>query len=128
VQAVKQQISATIADFTQSREALEQQLGNPCRSLAYPYGDYDERVVEATRAAGYAAAATLPKRLRAGDPLAWPRVGVYNGDDERRFRAKVSPAVRRVRASPAWAALEAARAGAGRLWHGRRRPLPQPRR
>lgn len=32
VQAVKQQISATTADFTQSREALEQQLGDKVRA------------------------------------------------------------------------------------------------
>ena len=34
VQAVKQQISATTADFTQSREALEQQLGDKVRASA----------------------------------------------------------------------------------------------
>ena len=34
VQAVKQQISATIADFTTSREALEQQLGDRVRASA----------------------------------------------------------------------------------------------
>jgi enoyl-CoA hydratase/carnithine racemase len=34
VQAVKQQISATTADFTMSREALEQQLGDKVRSSA----------------------------------------------------------------------------------------------
>ena len=34
VQAVKQQISATTADFTQSREALEQQLGDRVRASA----------------------------------------------------------------------------------------------
>ena len=39
VQAVKQQISATIADFTQSREALEQQLGDRVRASAdFPEG------------------------------------------------------------------------------------------
>ncbi len=34
VQAVKQQISATTADFTRSREALEQQLGDKVRASA----------------------------------------------------------------------------------------------
>ena len=46
----------------------------------------------------YRAGGTLPKRLRARDPLRWPRVGVYHVDDLRRFKAKVSPAVRRLRA------------------------------
>ena len=36
-----------------SREDLEQRLSRPCPSLAYPYGDVDERVVEAAAQAGY---------------------------------------------------------------------------
>ena len=40
VQAVKQQISATTADFTQSREALEQQLGDRVRAS----GDFAEGI------------------------------------------------------------------------------------
>ena len=43
-----------------SRATLEDRLGRPCRTLAYPYGDHDERVVAATRRAGYTAASTLP--------------------------------------------------------------------
>ena len=74
--------------LARSRDTLEQQLGEPCLSVAYPYGDYDERVVEAARAAGYRAAATLA--LHRASPLTWPRVGVYDRDDLRRFRLKIS--------------------------------------
>lgn len=81
-----------------SRAEVERRLGLPCRTLAYPYGDHDRRVVAASREAGYAACGTLPSPLpRPGDPHAYPRVGVYNRDDLRRFSLKVSPAVRRVR-------------------------------
>ena len=59
--------------------------------------------------AGYEAACTLPARLHAASPLEWPRVGVYNADDERRFRLKVSPTVRRIRGSRVWNALDRAR-------------------
>src|SRR2546423_1506780 len=42
-----------------SRERLEDALGLPCRSIAYPYGDVNRRVVRAAERAGYEAAGTL---------------------------------------------------------------------
>ena len=90
------------AELTESRATVEQRLGRPCPTLAYPYGDHDERVVAAAGAAGYAAAGTLPARLPRPRPLAWPRVGVYHADDERRFRLKVSRTMRRLRGSRLW--------------------------
>ncbi len=89
-------------ELTASREAIEKNLGIRCRSLAYPYGSIDERVVAAARDAGYVAAATLPARLYVPRRLAWPRIGIYRGDDRTRFRAKVSPLVRRVRSTAVW--------------------------
>ena len=85
-------------ELQRSRAVCEDRLQRPCESVAYPYGDHDLRVAEAARRAGYRAGGTLPKRLRARDPLRWPRVGVYHVDDQRRFKAKVSPLVRRLRA------------------------------
>lgn len=101
-------------ELIRSKAVCEERLGAPCESLAYPYGDVDARVVAATGRAGYAAAGALPSRLGAADPLEWPRIGVYWADDERRFRAKVSPAVRALRRSPAWSALDRARKLLGR--------------
>ena len=89
-------------ELERSRTEVEERLGRPCPTIAYPYGDYDERVVEAAGAAGYAAAGTLPARLHTERALAWPRVGIYHGDDERRFRMKVSRAMRRLRGSRLW--------------------------
>jgi peptidoglycan/xylan/chitin deacetylase (PgdA/CDA1 family) len=85
-----------------SRHECEQQLGRPCESLAYPYGDNDPRVVEAVREAGYVAACALPAALYRPDPLRWPRIGVYRADRGARFRLKLSPTVRWLRASRAW--------------------------
>ncbi len=84
-------------ELAASRTALEAGLGRPCESLAYPYGEADGRVVAAARAAGYRWATTLPARWPGPQPLLWPRAGVYQADDLRRFRLKVSPAARRVR-------------------------------
>jgi peptidoglycan/xylan/chitin deacetylase (PgdA/CDA1 family) len=82
-----------------SRAACEEAIGKPCRTIAYPYGDVDDRVKAAAQAAGYEAGAALPEmRLPEGGRFGWPRVGIYNGDDLRRFRLKVSPLGRRVRA------------------------------
>jgi peptidoglycan/xylan/chitin deacetylase (PgdA/CDA1 family) len=85
-----------------SKAIVEDRLGRPCTTLAYPYGDHDERVVAAAGAAGYAAAGTLPARLHSERPLAWPRVGIYRADDDRRFRMKVSRTMRRLRSSRLW--------------------------
>ncbi len=90
------------SELAESRATVEQRLGRPCPTLAYPYGDHDERVVAAAGAAGYSAAGTLPARLPRPRPLAWPRIGVYHGDDERRFRMKVSRTMRRLRGSRIW--------------------------
>jgi peptidoglycan/xylan/chitin deacetylase (PgdA/CDA1 family) len=89
-------------ELVESRAIVEERMGRPCATLAYPYGDYDERVVEAATAAGYAAAGTLPARLHSERALAWPRVGIYHSDDERRFRMKVSRVMRRLRGSRLW--------------------------
>jgi peptidoglycan/xylan/chitin deacetylase (PgdA/CDA1 family) len=89
--------SALERELVASRTACGENLGAPCRSIAYPYGDVDARVVEATRSAGYELGAALPKRFGSSDPLDWPRVGVYHVDDLRRFKLKVSPLVRRIR-------------------------------
>ena len=59
-------------------------------------------IVFACGAAGYAAAGTLPGRLPRPRALAWPRIGIYHSDDERRFRMKVSRTMRWLRGSRIW--------------------------
>jgi peptidoglycan/xylan/chitin deacetylase (PgdA/CDA1 family) len=97
---------ATLHDeLARSKQACEQHIGAACTSLAYPYGDVDQRVVAAAARAGYRAGAALPRRLDSRDPLCWPRVGIYQVDDGLRFRLKVSPALRALRRSAAWERL-----------------------
>jgi peptidoglycan/xylan/chitin deacetylase (PgdA/CDA1 family) len=91
-------------ELRSSRADCERELGG-CESLAYPYGDYDERVVAAAGAAGYSTACTLPDSMHRARPLAWPRVGVYHADAGLRFRLKLSPAVQRLRGAERLAAL-----------------------
>jgi peptidoglycan/xylan/chitin deacetylase (PgdA/CDA1 family) len=91
-----------------SREDCERELG-PCRTLAYPFGDADQRVRAAAQAAGFEAAAGLSPDLSDASRFYWPRIGVYQGDHERRFRLKVSQPVRRLRARRTVAGLLARR-------------------
>lgn len=87
---------ATLAtELRESKERCMERIGRPCRSIAYPYGDWDARVAEAAARAGYEAGATLS--LHPTRPLEWPRVGVYSIDAGWRFRLKVSPTLRRLR-------------------------------
>lgn len=76
-----------------SRETLEERMGRPCRTIAYPYGDQDPRVRAAARVAGYAAGAALDRTMSLGDPMAWPRVGLYERDTGMRLTLKASPTV-----------------------------------
>ena len=85
-------------ELVESKLTIEEHVGLPCRSFAYPYGDEDKRVVAATRRAGYAAAAALPSRPHADEPLRWPRVGAYRRDGRLRLALKTSPLLRRLRA------------------------------
>jgi peptidoglycan/xylan/chitin deacetylase (PgdA/CDA1 family) len=82
-------------ELEESRTACKQALGRPCRSLAYPYGDFDGRVTRAAERAGYTAAAI--EGLARPTPLAWPRVGVYRENSMGHFRLKVSPTLGRLR-------------------------------
>jgi peptidoglycan/xylan/chitin deacetylase (PgdA/CDA1 family) len=92
------------SELLDSRRACTERLGTSCTSLAYPYGAYDERVVDAARQAGYSAAGGIPVRFNRPQPLEWPRVGIYHRDAEWRWHylIKVSPLGRRIRRSPLW--------------------------
>jgi peptidoglycan/xylan/chitin deacetylase (PgdA/CDA1 family) len=85
-----------------SKADCEVRLETPCRSLAYPYGDHDERVISASRRAGYEAACTLPTRLHSASALRYPRIYIGPSDDRLRFALKTAPAVLRLRRSAVW--------------------------
>ena len=89
-----------------SRSACAAELGRPCETIAYPYGDVDARVVAAAAAAGYRAAGALPHAPHAAEMLRWPRIGIYRWDGPGRFRLKSSPLVRRLRTLPLRHALD----------------------
>lgn len=77
-------------ELTESRNEIEDEIGRPCRYLAYPYGEHDGRVRAAAREAGYSAAFALPGRLSPRDPYALPRVGFYRDGSPPRDALKLS--------------------------------------
>jgi len=87
---------AALADeLVCSREIVEAQLSRRCLSIAYPYGDVDERVAHAAQQAGFATGVGLHvmrafAEQRHSDLLQWRRVGVYAIDTTVRFEAKLA--------------------------------------
>lgn len=78
-------------ELHESRERIEDELGRPCRFLAYPFGESDDRVRAAARTAGYEAAFALrPKRDSPLQRYAVPRADIYRRDGSLRFRLKTS--------------------------------------
>jgi peptidoglycan/xylan/chitin deacetylase (PgdA/CDA1 family) len=101
--------AALARELCDSKARVESELSRPCTSLAYPYGDTDTRVVDGAHKAGYRWAGTIPRVLSSPNPLTWPRAPIYHDDDMRRFNTKVSPSLRRLRASPLGRSLDRAR-------------------
>jgi peptidoglycan/xylan/chitin deacetylase (PgdA/CDA1 family) len=77
-------------ELRNSRERIETELSRPCRFIAYPYGENDERVRRAAQAAGYMAGYSLRATGEPDDLYGLPRVDVYRGDGTLRFRLKTS--------------------------------------
>lgn len=100
-----------------SLEDCETGIGRSCRAIAYPYGDVDDRVLAAAARAGYTAGAALSDRWRRPQRLEWPRVGIGSEDAMPRFLRQTSPAVRRLRRSGAYAAVERVYGVARRATH-----------
>ncbi len=76
-----------------SRAALEALLGHPVLDFCYPAGRYDDAVVRAVQAAGYATATTTqPGQVHsAGDRHLWTRVRVDGGESLEQFVADLGP-------------------------------------
>jgi peptidoglycan/xylan/chitin deacetylase (PgdA/CDA1 family) len=67
-------------------------LGRGCRSLSYPYGDVNRRVVEAATAAGFETAAGLPVNYGAPHTMNWPRIAIERKDTMIGFELKLAAA------------------------------------
>jgi peptidoglycan/xylan/chitin deacetylase (PgdA/CDA1 family) len=87
-------------ELVDSRAQMEDELGRPCRYLAYPYGEEDDRVRAGAKAAGYTAAYSLASGFVHPDRFAIPRVALWRKDYALRAVAKI--AVQHGRRQPVW--------------------------
>ncbi|HEY3342315.1 MAG TPA: polysaccharide deacetylase family protein [Anaerolineae bacterium] len=80
-----------LEELAGSKQTLENELGVPITSLAYPGGSFNALVERMAQAAGYTTAVTVIKGYtqRADLPYRLQRVGVYGVDTQDRFIAKV---------------------------------------
>jgi len=76
--------------ISQSRDALQDLLGLPVTSFAYPYGDEDTRIRALVREAGYSHATTTERRkARTGDDdFGLPRLTIRRNDTWLHFLKK----------------------------------------
>lgn len=84
-------------ELSESRDRIADELGRPCRFLAYPYGEEQPRIRTAAARAGFVAAFALPGSRARPDRFALPRVGIYRTDGLLRVYAKTLPVVDRIR-------------------------------
>lgn len=84
--------AALARETRDSRARLEDVLGRPVTSFAYPYGAWDARCAAAVRAAGYLGACTTRTgwAQRDGDPYALRRLTIYNSDSTAGFARKLA--------------------------------------
>lgn len=68
------------AELGESKSELEDHLGRPCATLAYPFGSQDARVRRAAATAGYAAAFGAPGVSGHVDPFRIPRTGIWRDE------------------------------------------------
>lgn len=87
--------SALERELVVPREVLEERLGALVPSFAYPQGDYDDRVVQAVRDAGYTNATTVDqgRATRTSDLLRLPRLLVSNNTRPEIMKAFVMPTI-----------------------------------
>lgn len=85
-------------ELVESKRRIDDEVGVPCRFLAYPFGDHNARAQRAAEAAGYEAAFALPGgaswMMSPNDRFQVPRVGIWRREGALKFGIKTSRFVR----------------------------------
>lgn len=83
------------SELEASRHMLQHNLGVAANAFAYPQGDYDDRVVRATKAVGYTSAVTVDqgRATLTSDPFTLPRLLVSGNTSLNVMRAFTAPTV-----------------------------------
>jgi peptidoglycan/xylan/chitin deacetylase (PgdA/CDA1 family) len=93
-------------ELWESRARLKERLG-ACDTLAYPFGEWSDRVAVAAADCGYRYAFSLPTKTGqwSAAPHSIPRINIDYRDGGRRFEAKLSTLGKRLILSPAITAV-----------------------
>jgi peptidoglycan/xylan/chitin deacetylase (PgdA/CDA1 family) len=91
-------------ELVDSRTVIAEHV-RACVSISYPWGEVNDEVVRAARAAGYTAGGGLAGRFHSGDPMRVPRFAVARRDDGLLIALKTSAPVWAARRSPLWTTL-----------------------
>ncbi len=78
-------------EIAESKKIIEDKTDKEARIFCYPYGDFNERVMEAVEKAGYRGAVVTPgvkRKIKTGR-YALPRTGVYGHNGFAAFRIKI---------------------------------------
>ena len=75
-------------ELRSSKADIEEHLGRPCESFAYPYGEHDERVRRRVIEAGYSYAFAAPGDSMRFDPFLIPRTSFWRDEPDKRWRLK----------------------------------------
>jgi peptidoglycan/xylan/chitin deacetylase (PgdA/CDA1 family) len=88
-----------IFEGASSRLSLEARLGAEIRTIAFPYGAHDDRVVHALRWCGYELGFTTADAVSTiyMDPMRLPRVEITGSDDLRSFAKRIRATAERDR-------------------------------
>jgi len=79
-------------EIMESKELLEDKISEEVGAFCYPYGDYNQDIVELVEEAGYQGAVVTPSSGRCGASIySIRRIGVYGTDILFSFRIKTSP-------------------------------------
>ncbi len=79
------------AEVAESKKILEDKTGREVNFFCYPYGDFDERVIESVQKAGYKGAFVTPgiRRKIKRSVYTLPRTGIYGHNDFLTFQIKI---------------------------------------
>ncbi len=76
--------------LTDSKKDLELLTGKPINAFSYPFGQYNDAAMNATRNAGYKMAVTISPEAKNNDMMALPRINVQGWDNEKKVLKKIN--------------------------------------
>ena len=80
-----------LSELKDSKEFLEKNLGVPCTSFAYPYGNHNEVILQTAQQVGYETAVTVsPQKVTWDTPMAKLSRYIIHGDSDTNFKMATS--------------------------------------